>query len=189
MSKINPTYIDQKKLEIIENLKVKTNEFDERILDKKSINFKGKMHHDIIPHTIYQKERLDECRKELRAHQNAFTAQVGNPTYDSQMKQIDEVEKLKLDLARRGVPTNIDTLRRGMVLAEREEPATDGPKKYLRGDEFLMNNPFKKKKNKKKEPLKKSRSPTKRGKSKSPSKKSPRKKRVQSDEESDDKDF
>ena len=53
MSKIQSNYIDQKKLEIIENLKVKTNEFDERILDKSTINYKGKIHHDVIPHTIY----------------------------------------------------------------------------------------------------------------------------------------
>ena len=27
------------------------------------------------------------------------------------------------------------------MLPEREEPANDGPKKYLRGDEYLMKNP------------------------------------------------
>ena len=102
---------------------------------------------------------------------------VANPSYDDTMKQIAEVEKLKLDLARKGVPMNIDTLRRGMVLGEREEPANDGPKKYLRGDEFLMVNPYKKKKKPKKEAARKSRSPLKRGKSKSPSKKNPKKKR------------
>ena len=29
-----------------------------------------------------------------------------------------------------------------MVLPEREEPVHDGPKKYLRGNEFLLKNPY-----------------------------------------------
>jgi len=61
-----------------------------------------------------------------------------------------------------------------MVLAEREEPPRDGePKKYLRGDEFLMVNPFRKKKKKKdkKEAPKRSKSTSKKDKkSKSPKK-------------------
>eukprot|EP00353_Schmidingerella_taraikaensis_P017067 CAMPEP_0185623862 /NCGR_PEP_ID=MMETSP0436-20130131/60180_1 /TAXON_ID=626734 ORGANISM="Favella taraikaensis, Strain Fe Narragansett Bay" /NCGR_SAMPLE_ID=MMETSP0436 /ASSEMBLY_ACC=CAM_ASM_000390 /LENGTH=37 /DNA_ID= /DNA_START= /DNA_END= /DNA_ORIENTATION= len=36
-----------------------------------------------------------------------------------------------------------------MVLADREEPPMEGVKRYLRGDEFLMVNPYKKKKKKK----------------------------------------
>ena len=50
-------------------------------------------------------------------------------------------------MARKGVQVPIETLKRGMVLPEREEPANDGPKKYLKGDEFLLEN--KNKKNKK----------------------------------------
>ena len=37
-----------------------------------------------------------------------------------------------------------------MVLPDRENPPHDGPKRYLRGDEFLMHNAWKKKKEKKK---------------------------------------
>ena len=61
------------------------------------------------------------------------------------MQQIDEVEKLKIELARKGVQAPIETLKRGMVLPEREEPVYDGPKKYLKGNEYLMKNPFPKK--------------------------------------------
>ena len=67
-----------------------------------------------------------------------------------------------------------------MVLAEREEPPRDGePKKYLRGDEFLMVNPFRKKKKKKdkKEAPKRSKSISKKDKKSS---KSPKKKRATS---------
>jgi len=60
------------------------------------------------------------------------------------MEQLAEVEKLKLRLARSGLQMPLETIKRGMYLPEREPPATENPKKYLRGDEFLMENPFKK---------------------------------------------
>ena len=47
-------------------------------------------------------------------------------------------------MARKGVTINMETLKNGMVLLEREEPPISGVKKYLRGNEFLMVNPFKK---------------------------------------------
>lgn len=74
---------------------------------------------------------------------------LANPSYDEQIDQINELEKLKLELSRKGVPVGVETLKRGMVLSEREEPPNGGPKKYLRGDEFLMKNPNKKVKKKK----------------------------------------
>ena len=55
-----------------------------------------------------------------------------------------EVEKLKLDLARSGVPSDVETLRRGMMLIDREALVNENSRKYLRGDEFLMENPNKK---------------------------------------------
>lgn len=53
------------------------------------------------------------------------------------------------------MPITVETLKRGMVLSEREDPPNGGPKKYLRGDEFLMKNPHKKVKKKKDDKKKK----------------------------------
>ena len=84
--------------------------------------------------------------------QSVFKSILANPCYDDQIRQIGEVERLKIELARSGVQAPIETLKRGMVLAEREEPTRDGqPKQYLKGNEFLLINPFKKSKKKKKD--------------------------------------
>ena len=74
--------------------------------------------------------------------QSEFNSVLANPCYDDQAEQIAEVERLKLELARKGIHTSVDTLKNGLVLPDREEPPLDGKKKYLRGDEFLMKNPF-----------------------------------------------
>ena len=66
---------------------------------------------------------------------------MANPAYDDQVEQIHEVEKLKVELARKGVQATVDTLKRGMVLPDRDNPETSDDRKYLRGDEFLMVNP------------------------------------------------
>jgi len=47
-------------------------------------------------------------------------------------------------MARSGVATDVETLRRGMMLTEREKFTNDYSRKYLKGDEFLMVNPDKK---------------------------------------------
>ena len=41
---------------------------------------------------------------------------LANPSYDDQISQINEVEKLKVELARKGVPIPIEVLKAGMVL-------------------------------------------------------------------------
>lgn len=79
-------------------------------------------------------------------------------------------------MARDGIKVDVDTLKRGMVLPEREEPPNEGPKKYLRGDEYLLKNPFRKKKNKDGKKTNRRGSIKKAGRSQSP-KKSPRRKR------------
>ena len=79
-----------------------------------------------------------------------------------------------MELARQGVDISNKTLKRGIVIPNREERFTDAtdPPTYPNGGDFLMGNPFKKsKKNKKKKgadsPLRKrggkskSKSPTK----------------------------
>jgi len=76
---------------------------------------------------------------------------------------------------------SLETIRRGLYLPAREAPATsEKTRKYLRGDEFLLKNPFKKPKKSKtkkgggspsrrKSMGKKNKSP--KGRSKSPKKK------------------
>ena len=50
LKKVQTNYIDQKKLDTIEmGLKVKANEFDERITAKTSVHHEGKNHLDVIP--------------------------------------------------------------------------------------------------------------------------------------------
>ena len=49
---VETNYIDQKKLETIDSLKVKTNEFDEHLLRKQTFMMDGKMHADVVP-TVY----------------------------------------------------------------------------------------------------------------------------------------
>ena len=76
--------------------------------------------------------------------QETFNSVLANPSYDSQIQQIDEVEKLKIELARKGIQAPIDTLKRGLVLPEREDQRYEDEKRYLRGDEFLLKNPYRK---------------------------------------------
>ena len=176
LKSVEPNYIDQKKIEVIESMRLKTNEFDDKSLIKQSIHAGGRVHTDVVPLTFMHQQKVNEARKELRNIQSTFNSVLANPSYDDQVQQIDEVQKLKIELARKGVQAPIETLKRGMVLAEREKPAVEGPRKYLRGNEFLMVNPYKK-------PKKESKSTKRRGSIKkstrggSPSK-SPRKKRV-----------
>jgi len=40
---------------------------------------------DVVPQTIYQKQRLEEARKDLRNMQNTFNSVLANPSYDDQM--------------------------------------------------------------------------------------------------------
>ena len=49
---------------------------------------------------------------------------MANPAYDDQVEQIHEVEKLKVELARKGVQATVETLKRGMVLPDRDNPET-----------------------------------------------------------------
>lgn len=49
-----------------------------------------------------------------------------------------------MELARDGVSKDINTLRRGIILNDRDEFLGLHEQKYLRGDEFLMENPYKK---------------------------------------------
>ena len=151
---VETNYLDQRKLDAIEMLKVKTNEFDERLLQKQTFMQDGKMHTDVIPTVYNHQAKMNLARKELRNMQSTFNSVLANPSYDNQIQQIDEVEKLKIELARKGIQAPIETLKRGMVLAEREQPANEGPKKYLRGDEYLMVNPNKKSKKNKAKGLK-----------------------------------
>ena len=110
---------------------------------------------------------------------------MANPAYDAQIDQIDEVSRLKVELARDGVMIDVDTLKRGMVLPEREDPPNEGPKRYLRGDEYLLKNPFKKKKKNKDSKKVRRGSIKKAGRSGSP-RKSPRRRRAGSAGSSDD---
>ena len=92
---------------------------------------------------------------------------------EEQNRQIIEVEHLKMELARRGCDVANKTLKRGIVIPNREERYTESsdPPTYPSGGAFLLPNPFKQKKQKKKKkgadsPLrkrggKKSKSPTK----------------------------
>ena len=56
--------------------------------------------------------------------------------------------KLKLQLARHGVPVNVETLRSGIVLPDREANTNKHEKRYLKGYEFLPVNEHAKKKDK-----------------------------------------
>ena len=49
---VEPNYIDGKKLETIDSIKVKTNEFDDRIMQKQTFMQDGRMHVDTVP-TVY----------------------------------------------------------------------------------------------------------------------------------------
>ena len=53
LKSVNAHNIDQKKLEMVDSLKVKANEFDERLLQKTTFMQDGRMHVDVIP-TVYQ---------------------------------------------------------------------------------------------------------------------------------------
>ena len=88
--------------------------------------------------------KIKQARKDLRKMQETFNSVLANPSYDSQIQQIDEVEKLKIELARKGIQVPIDTLKRGLVLPEREDQRYEDEKRYLRGDEFLLKNPYRK---------------------------------------------
>ena len=83
-----------------------------------------------------------------------------------------EVEKLKMELARQGVDISNATLKRGIMIPNREERYTE-PGGYTSNGDFLMKNPFKVKK--KRKTKKGGESPLRRrgkmGKSKSPTKK------------------
>ena len=66
LKSVETNYIDNKKLDVIESLKVKTNEFDERILQKSTFMQDGKMHTEVVP-TVYQHQaKLNQARKDLR---------------------------------------------------------------------------------------------------------------------------
>ena len=49
---VETNYLDNRKLDAIESLKVKTNEFDDRVLQTQTFMQDGKMHTDVIP-TVY----------------------------------------------------------------------------------------------------------------------------------------
>lgn len=90
---------------------------------------------------------------------------------------------MKLNLARKGVTLDIETMKRGIILADRDECAEKHEQKYLRGDEFLPVNPHKKEKIEKTKSRRGARATTKRGgRSKSPSKK----KKAKRDDDDDD---
>ena len=122
------------------------------------------------------------------------------PMNDELDEQIREVEKMKAELARKGVDISIETLKVGMVSLNPEERFLSGPRKYPAYGAGLPSNPFKKKNKKAKKKTgarrsrfgrSKSKSPTRRKtKSKSPAK-SPRKKEaviVKRDDSDDDDD-
>jgi len=46
---IETNYLDQKKMDVIESVKVRVNEFDERILQKQAIHIEGKIYPDVVP--------------------------------------------------------------------------------------------------------------------------------------------
>ena len=80
-----------------------------------------------------------------------------------------------MSLARHNIRAPLETLKRGMYLPEREAPAEEHDRKYLKGDEFLMEVPAQYRKVKKSKttkkgggrrkgsPSKKSKSPAKKG--------------------------
>lgn len=49
LRQVETNHIDRRKLDVIESLKVKANETDERITQKGSIHVDGKMYNDVIP--------------------------------------------------------------------------------------------------------------------------------------------
>jgi len=57
--------VDRKKLDVIESIKVKTNEYDERVLDKSTIHHKGRLHIDVVPPVFWHQQKLLEARQEL----------------------------------------------------------------------------------------------------------------------------
>ena len=94
---------------------------------------------------------MKHTTKELKSAQKAFKSVLANPSYDDQQEQIAEIEKLKMSLARHNIRCPLETLKDGMFLPDREKPAEDPPEEgkkprrnYLKGDEFLMVNPYKK---------------------------------------------
>lgn len=48
LKKVEPEYLDHKKLDLIDSIKIKTNEYDERILDKTKENIRGVLQ-DVTP--------------------------------------------------------------------------------------------------------------------------------------------
>ena len=63
----------------------------------------GKMHVDVVGTVFHHQVKVTQARKDLRNMQTVFNSVLANPNYDNQVQQIDEVEKLKIELARKGV--------------------------------------------------------------------------------------
>ena len=124
MKSVQTNFINQEKLDVIESSKVKVNEYDERILAKTSVHADGRLHADVVPVNFYHQQKLKAARKELNSIQDEFKSVLANPAYDDQVEQIHEVEKLKVELARKGVQATVETLKRGMVLPDRDNPET-----------------------------------------------------------------
>jgi len=49
LKNVQTDYLDQKKFDLIDSIKTRANEHDERILDKTTMTIRGRMHYDIIP--------------------------------------------------------------------------------------------------------------------------------------------
>ena len=58
LKNVQSNYIDQQKLEVIESLKVKTNEHDERVLMKQTIHSEGRIHPDVVPVVFQHQQKL-----------------------------------------------------------------------------------------------------------------------------------
>ena len=87
LKKVEPNFIDQKKLDTIEmGLKVKANEFDERICTKTSVHHEGKNILDVIPVVFAHQQKVKAAALEMRNMQNVFNSVVANPCYDSQIE-------------------------------------------------------------------------------------------------------
>jgi len=49
LKSVETNYLDRQKMDLIESIKVKTNEHDERLLDRQTIHNKGKLYVDVVP--------------------------------------------------------------------------------------------------------------------------------------------
>ena len=90
--------------------------------------------------------KLQNTKDDIMKTQLAQNTLITQPIDEVMNRQVNEVEQLKMELAKHGVDMANDVLERGIVLPNREVRHTVAkiPPTYPLAGAYLMQNPFKK---------------------------------------------